>query len=73
MNICNKLMFKIVSFITEFDLSRLSEECVDGTFGHKCMYRCRCYRDQTCDKETGKCPRGRCAEGFWGPRCQLCK
>ncbi|XP_052095461.1 receptor-type tyrosine-protein phosphatase mu-like isoform X2 [Mytilus californianus] len=55
----------------EFDLSRLSEVCLDGTFGYKCSYRCRCYRDQVCNKETGVCPRGRCAEGFWGPRCQL--
>ncbi|XP_071143228.1 receptor-type tyrosine-protein phosphatase kappa-like isoform X4 [Mytilus edulis] len=55
----------------EFDLSRLSEVCLDGTFGYKCSYRCRCYRDQVCNKETGFCPRGRCAEGFWGPRCQL--
>ncbi|CAC5399546.1 PTPRM [Mytilus coruscus] len=55
----------------EFDLSRLSEVCLDGTFGYKCSYRCRCYRDQVCNKETGVCPRGRCTEGFWGPRCQL--
>lgn len=55
----------------DYDLSRLSEECSDGTFGYKCMYRCRCYREQVCDKVSGECPRGRCAEGFWGPRCQL--
>ncbi|CAG2219431.1 PTPRK [Mytilus edulis] len=58
-------------YIRKFDLSRLSEVCLDGTFGYKCSYRCRCYRDQVCNKETGFCPRGRCAEGFWGPRCQL--
>ncbi|XP_052089798.1 cell death abnormality protein 1-like [Mytilus californianus] len=27
--------------------------------------------NQACNKKTGKCPGGRCAEGFWGPRCQL--
>ncbi|KAJ8306526.1 LOW QUALITY PROTEIN: hypothetical protein KUTeg_017071 [Tegillarca granosa] len=31
---------------------------------------CRCSRDRPCDKETGDCPNG-CADGFWGPGCQL--
>ncbi|VDI78226.1 Hypothetical predicted protein, partial [Mytilus galloprovincialis] len=27
--------------------------------------------NQVCNKKTGECPGGRCAEEFWGTRCQL--
>ncbi|KAK3091539.1 hypothetical protein FSP39_020606 [Pinctada imbricata] len=55
----------------EADLNNLQRECKDGTFGYRCHYRCRCYNDRKCDKRTGECPQGRCAEGYWGPGCQL--
>lgn len=50
---------------------RLAEnECVDGFFGYKCNFRCRCAGNQVCHKTTGACP-GVCQRGFWGPSCQL--
>ncbi|VDH95157.1 FMS-like tyrosine kinase 1 [Mytilus galloprovincialis] len=49
----------------------MSELCPDGTFGYTCIYRCRCNEDKVCDKKTGACPGGRCAEGFWETHCQF--
>ncbi|XP_062618540.1 receptor-type tyrosine-protein phosphatase T-like isoform X4 [Saccostrea cucullata] len=53
------------------DLEALQLQCKDGTFGYRCLFTCRCYRDRVCDKETGRCPRDECANGFWGQGCQL--
>ncbi|XP_063415819.1 plasminogen-like [Mytilus trossulus] len=55
----------------KIDLSGLSEVCMDGMFGYKCYFQCQCHMNQSCNKKTGKCPSGRCADGFWGPGCQL--
>ncbi|XP_076117144.1 platelet-derived growth factor receptor alpha-like [Mytilus galloprovincialis] len=56
---------------TQIDLSSLSEVCPDGTFGYSCNFQCRCHGYKVCNKKTGECPERRCAEGFWGTRCQL--
>lgn len=53
------------------DLEALQRECKDGTFGYRCLFTCRCYRNRVCDKKTGRCPRDECANGFWGEGCQL--
>nr|XP_022315948.1 receptor-type tyrosine-protein phosphatase kappa-like isoform X2 [Crassostrea virginica] len=53
------------------DLQALQRECKDGTFGYRCLFTCRCYRNRVCDKETGRCPRDECANGYWGQGCQL--
>ncbi|XP_061175017.1 receptor-type tyrosine-protein phosphatase kappa-like isoform X4 [Saccostrea echinata] len=53
------------------DLEALQLQCKDGTFGYRCLFTCRCFRDRVCDKETGRCPRDECANGFWGQGCQL--
>ncbi|XP_056018914.1 receptor-type tyrosine-protein phosphatase kappa-like isoform X9 [Ostrea edulis] len=53
------------------DLEALQRECKDGTFGYRCLFTCRCYRNRVCDKKTGRCPRDECANGFWGQGCQL--
>lgn len=50
------------------DLMRAT--CAAGSFGFKCRFRCRCQGNDLCNKVTGTCPRG-CADGYWGPGCQL--
>ncbi|KAK6188530.1 hypothetical protein SNE40_004688 [Patella caerulea] len=51
-------------------LRDLQRRCPDGYFGYKCRFRCRCRGSENCNKDSGTCPTG-CADGFWGPGCQL--
>ena len=45
-------------------------ECFNGTFGENCVGECHC-RDQTkCDRDTGVCEYGSCADGWIGSNCQ---
>lgn len=79
MNYKNNILLEIlklwlwVIFLNVFysDLEALQRECKDGTFGYRCLFTCRCYRNRVCDKKTGRCPRDECANGFWGEGCQL--
>ncbi|KAL8625684.1 hypothetical protein ACOMHN_043959 [Nucella lapillus] len=48
----------------------MRRQCPRGFFGYQCIFRCRCYANDECNKVTGTCPRG-CASGYWGPGCQL--
>lgn len=48
-------------------------ECDDGTFGTNCRILCgHCHKGQSCDKETGACPRG-CEPGYEGIYCNKSK
>ena len=44
--------------------------CLSGYFGEICQYRCHCEDDADCNKNTGRCPNGRCAIGWAGSDCQ---
>jgi len=45
-------------------------ECDEGTFGIECAMRCHCERDAACDRVSGVCPGGLCADAWLGTSCQ---
>ena len=44
--------------------------CPEGFFGEICSYKCHCKDEAICNKDTGKCSTGPCAEGWGGDDCQ---
>ncbi|XP_060083634.1 receptor-type tyrosine-protein phosphatase kappa-like [Ylistrum balloti] len=45
-----------------------ADDCVDGKFGWKCRFTCRCKNDDVCNKITGECPNG-CQDEYYGSSC----
>lgn len=43
--------------------------CQNGTFGHKCQFKCsgNCLNEEVCYKTNGSC--SACAVGFQGAKC----
>ncbi|XP_074640234.1 receptor-type tyrosine-protein phosphatase alpha-like isoform X2 [Tubulanus polymorphus] len=47
-------------------------DSVNGNvFGDDGIFPCRCAGNDTCDKQTGECPATGCADGWFGPGCQI--
>ncbi|XP_071810992.1 uncharacterized protein [Apostichopus japonicus] len=47
-----------------------SQSCPDGYYGILCNYICHCAGNANCNRSTGSCGNGGCAEGWGGPNCQ---
>ncbi|XP_071811148.1 uncharacterized protein [Apostichopus japonicus] len=47
-----------------------SQACRDGYYGSLCNYICHCADSINCNRTTGSCGRGGCAEGWGGLHCQ---
>lgn len=54
----------------EHILNEIVTECIDGTYGYKCVHNCsgQCVNNSPCDKQTGHCGRG-CNPGYTDSYC----